>query len=129
LIIEIYAFPLFGNDGEVENIVEVHHDVTDRRRAELEQARRERLEGVLEMAGAVCHELNQPLTALSLYCDQLLATQSEEKHLNNHIQYVLDKVSRIGAITKKLQSITKYETKEYVRGRKIVDIDKASQTG
>jgi PAS domain S-box-containing protein len=129
LIIEIYAFPLFGDDGRIENIVEVHHDVTDRRRAEQEQARRERLEGVLEMAGAVCHELNQPLTVLSLYCNQLLEGNAEEDHLNNHMRYVLDKVHRMGAITKKLQKITRYETKDYVSGKKIVDIDKASQPG
>ncbi len=127
LIIEIYAFPLFGNDGEVENIVEVHHNITHRRRAEQEQAIRERLEAVLEMAGAVCHELSQPLTALSLYCDQVLEAGSEGEQVNNHMRYVLDNVVTIADIIKKLQNITKYETKEYLRGKKIVDIDKASQ--
>jgi signal transduction histidine kinase len=32
---------------------------------------RERLQGVFEMAGAVCHELNQPLMAISGYTDLL----------------------------------------------------------
>jgi PAS domain S-box-containing protein len=34
LIIEIYAFPLFGADGDVEQMVEVSHDITEQRRAE-----------------------------------------------------------------------------------------------
>ena len=48
---EIYAFPLFGQDGSVKHVVEVSHDVTDRKRAEDERMRREKLEAVLEMAG------------------------------------------------------------------------------
>ena len=36
-----------------------------RRQLEEERLRRERLQGVIEMAGAACHELNQPLQALS----------------------------------------------------------------
>jgi hypothetical protein len=42
---------------------------------------RERLQGVFEMAGAVCHELNQPLMAISGYTD-FLAMKSVYGTLN-----------------------------------------------
>jgi hypothetical protein len=32
----------------------------------------------------------------------------------------------MGIIMKKLMHITKYETRDYIRGQKIIDIDKAS---
>ncbi len=40
-VIELTAFPLPGPDGEVERIVEIHHDVTERERLHDELTRRE----------------------------------------------------------------------------------------
>ena len=40
---------------------------------------------------------------------------------------IMDQTRRMGDITKKLMGITKYETKDYVQGVKIVDIEKSSQ--
>jgi hypothetical protein len=39
----------------------------------------------------------------------------------------MEQTRRMGDITKKLMRITKYETKDYVQGVKIVDIEKSSQ--
>lgn len=126
MIVEIYAFPLFGEDGSVEQVVEVHHDVTERRKAEQERMKRERLEGVLEMAGAVCHELNQPLQALYVYCEQLSEALSGDDLLHKQIQTIAEKIDTMAEITRKLQDIASYQTKEYIQGTRIVDIDKAS---
>ena len=38
----------------------------------------------------------------------------------------MEQARRMGGITKKLRSVTKYETKPYVHGVRIVDIDKSS---
>ena len=42
--------------------------ITENKRAEEERLTRKKLEGVLEMAGAACHELNQPLMSASGSC-------------------------------------------------------------
>jgi len=97
------------------------------RRIKIEEKLRqhEKMQGVLEMAGAVCHELNQPLQNISL-CSELLMTDLEK---NNNISIELKKikgqVDRMGKITKKLQLISKYKTKKYLK-RKIIDIDEAT---
>jgi PAS domain S-box-containing protein len=43
LIVEIYAFPLFGPDGEVECMVEIANDITEHKRAEEALAKSERV--------------------------------------------------------------------------------------
>ena len=43
------------------------------------------------------------------------------------IKKIIELTMRMGDITGKLRGITKYETKDYVQGVKIVDIDKASK--
>jgi signal transduction histidine kinase len=97
-----------------------------RRQLEEERLQRERLEGVIEMAGAACHELAQPLQSLSGYSHLLLTDLSEDNPLFGQIKKIQGMVNQLGQITKKIMHITRYETKEYIEGYKIIDIDKAS---
>ena len=99
-----------------------------RKRKQLEEERfqRERLEGVLEMAGAACHELNQPLQILLGYSHLLSENLPKESPLSEEIERIKKSVDRLGEITRKIMHITRYETKEYIEGSKIIDIDKAS---
>jgi signal transduction histidine kinase len=97
-----------------------------RRQLEEERLRRERLQGVIEMAGAACHELNQPLQALSGYSHLLLSDLPEDSPLFGEIKKIKEMVNQLGQITQKIMYITRYETKEYIEGSNIIDIDKAS---
>ena len=90
-----------------------------------ERIERERLQGVLEMAGAVCHELNQPLMGVSGYSELLLMKTSEDTPQYETIRKIKGQVDRMGTITKKLMHVTQYKTKTYLKGH-IVDIDAAS---
>ena len=97
-----------------------------RRQFEEEQLQRERLQGVIEMAGAACHELAQPLQSISGYSHLLLSDLSEDSPLIVEIKKIKEMVDKLGEITKKIMHITRYETKEYTEGFNIIDIDKAS---
>jgi hypothetical protein len=46
--------------------------------------------------------------------------------LNYKVKKIIELTNRMGKITKKLMRITKYETKDYVHGIKIIDIDKSA---
>ena len=126
LTFEMYAFPLFGQNGSVKHIVEISHDVTDRKRAEDERVQRERLEAVLETAGTVLHELNQPMQAL-MYCEQMLMNIAADNPLYQPIQQIIENVDRMAAITRKLSDVERYETKDYIEGTRIIDIDRSSR--
>ena len=97
-----------------------------RRQLEEERLQRERLEGVLEIAGAACHELNQPLQTLFGYSHLLLKHLPEDSPLFGEIKEIKKSIVQLGNITNKIMHITRYETKEYIEGSKIIDIDKAS---
>jgi K+-sensing histidine kinase KdpD len=97
-----------------------------RRQLEEERIQRERLEGVIEMAGAACHELNQPLQTLVGYSHFLLENLPKDSPVFMEVQKIKKSTDQLGEITRKIMHITRYETKEYVGGLKIIDIDKAS---
>ena len=100
--------------------------VTKEMRAEQERLEKERLQVSLEMAGAVCHELNQPIQGVSSYAENLLGRLSPGSSEYGQVQGVMDLVGRMGRITRKLMKITRYETKDYVKGVRIIDIDRAA---
>ncbi len=108
--------------GEEKCLLAVTRDITHRKRMEKEQLYREKLQGVLEMAGATCHELNQPLQIIYCLLDRLL----EENPGHPTLKELEKQIFRMKNITDKVNRITSYETKDYVRGSKIIDIDKAS---
>jgi PAS domain S-box-containing protein len=111
-------------DGE-EGILCIAEDFTDRLRSQEEQLQKEKFRGTLEMAGAVCHELNQPLTTIFITTD-LLLDFPKQPNIKEMMSIIKNEAIRIGKLTDKLMRITKYETRDYINGQKIVDIDKAA---
>lgn len=93
--------------------------------AELRQ--REKLQGVIEMAGAVCHEINQPLQTILGYAEMLLGDLDRGDPRLRPLEKIKEGVERIGILTRRIMSITRYQSKGYMGGRsRIVDIEGAS---
>ena len=106
----------------------VIRDISDRKQAEKEKLQKEKLQGVLEMAGAACHELNQPLQIISGYYELVIKDIPDDHSLNANDKIIQEQIVKMGEITKKIMKITKYETRPYTDGSKIIDIDKSSDT-
>ena len=101
-------------------------DISQRKIIEKEKYERERLQGVLEMAGAVCHEINQPLQAILGYSELLLMGAPLNRTEDSNVNSIRSQATRLGKITRKLSSITQYRTVDYPGNTKIVDIWGAS---
>ncbi len=86
----------------------------------------EKLQGVLEMAGAVCHELNQPLQTVMGFSELLLMDLKTDDPNYQRITTIMAEIARIGELTGKIMTITHYQSKPYLKS-KIVDIDQASK--
>ncbi len=98
-----------------------------RRIIELQSAllEKERLDGVVEIARAVCHELSQPLQAISGISELLLMEIENKGPLYGKIEKVREQTERMGTIIQKLMQITPYKTKDLLK-TKVIDTDKAS---
>ncbi|MFO7715901.1 PAS domain S-box protein [Desulfosarcina sp.] len=118
--------PVIDRHGKRSGSVAVLSDLTDKNRGSRHRMQKEKLEGVLETAGAVCHELNQPLQAISGYTE-LMAMKLNGHEAEPYIAKLTAQIERMGDITDKLQGITRYETKSYAGNTRIIDISKASK--
>jgi len=109
-------------DSELQARIHAGQRVLELQMALLEK---EKLQGVLETAGAVCHEMNQPLQAISGMTELMLLDIEDGHPLYERLTKVKGQIERMGVITQKLMRITRYQAKELMK-RKIVDLDGSS---
>jgi PAS domain S-box-containing protein len=96
-------------------------------RAQEELRTREKQALIAELAGAAAHELNQPLTSVINFADLLAKKLEPESPLARAAAVIVNESERMAEIVRKIGKITRYETKSYVGGAKILDLEKASE--
>lgn len=88
-----------------------------------------KLQAAQAMAGAACHEMNQPLQVLLSQCE-LLADELEQaadlEGPRRRLQAMLEQVRRLALITGRLHRLVRYETTEYPGRQRIVDLERAT---
>lgn len=119
--IERTASPMLNEGGEVEYVIEVIRDITAKRQLEQEHLERVKLQGVVELAGTVAHEINSPLFA-ALGTAQLLEEELESKELVGDVQTIIRNLKNIGELTRKMTTMTGFESRDYVGETKIVSL-------
>ena len=103
-------------------------DVTHKIKAEEERLEKERLAGVLEMAGATAHELNQPLQVVSGIAWMMLSKLDKDDPNYTRAEKIYKEVERMTNIAQKISAISSYKVKKYVGKTRIIDIEKAAAT-
>ena len=118
---------LVEGKGGLHLIKVVAQEATERMKHRKQQLSRERLLGVMEMAGGVAHTLNQPLTIIRNLLHEVLSGFDPHDHNYKRIVKIDTQIQKLSEIVRKIGAIKKYEAMEYVAGVRIVDIDKASR--
>ncbi|MBF0202073.1 MAG: HAMP domain-containing protein [Desulfamplus sp.] len=95
--------------------------------AEKELGEKQKLTAVMETAGAVCHELNQPLQVISGCCELLSEFRDLEPGIQRKIDLIVQQVKRMTTLNRNLMNITSYKTKSYLKST-IIDINESSKT-
>lgn len=88
--------------------------------------REQKFQGVIELAGAACHELNQPMQVVMGYADLLQQDLRRDDATRRMLQKVIGQILKMDRILKKIRAITRYETKPYIEGISIIDIEKSA---
>jgi PAS domain S-box-containing protein len=134
--VSISAALVFDDEGREIATVGIFSDLRDRLRmeerlatAQEKLAISEKQAVAVELAGAAAHELNQPLTSVMGYAQMLLRKLGPSDGFVPHVQTILDEADRMATIVRKLGSLTRYETKDYVGGALILDLDRSAPEG
>jgi PAS domain S-box-containing protein len=74
---EVYASPVYSQDGSVMQVVEVWRDITERVREEERLAEIERLSSLGVLASGLSHEINTPLASTLTSAESILGRLNE----------------------------------------------------
>ncbi len=114
------ASPMFDENGKVEFVIEFIRDITMKKKLEQEHMERVELQGVVELAGTVAHEINTPLFA-ALGTAQILEEDIEDQELVADVQTIIRNLKNISELTRKMTAMTGFESREYVGETNIVE--------
>ncbi|MBU1194803.1 MAG: DUF3365 domain-containing protein [Proteobacteria bacterium] len=117
---------LIGVFGSLFFMFALNQQEKKRIQVEEELRKRDKLAGVIEMARAVCHELNQPLQTIMGNTEILMMEDVDKPTIKKRILQIKDQVDRMGKMTRKIIEIANYETKDLPQG-KVIDIEKSSK--
>ena len=82
-----------------------------------------------ETAGAIAHELRQPLTTV-LGLIELLGVQeslSDDPQLKRSLETIQKQCLKMADIIKNMEQLVTYKTRPYVNGRNILDLNQSSR--
>ena len=91
--------------------------------AEAEKLQAEGLKAVKDMIVTYNHEMNQPLTAIQGYADILMMDVTEDDENYECFKTIKEQTSRVIKILDKIKTIDTLETKEYIPGSTMIDLN------
>ncbi len=89
----------------------------------------QRRQAAMEMAGAACHEMSQPLTTLTLELDILLRQTPADDPRLARLLSLQNQVEQLGEMVQRISQVREYVTRPYAQGLRIIDLDAASAPG
>jgi PAS domain S-box-containing protein len=114
---------MIKKDGKPHHIVSRARDVTDRISHLKNRLAREKFQGVLEMAGGIAHNMNQPLMIINNLLKDIMADTQGHTQSHDKLERMNEQIEKLNQIAKKIGAVKKYRVQDYVVGEKIVDID------
>lgn len=106
---------ILSADGEIEGVIAIGRDMTELRELEEQMIQAEKLATLGQLAAGVVHELNNPLTSISVYAEYLL--RKGERASNDaadleKLRRIVDSADRILKFTRDLVTYARPSTEE-----------------
>ncbi|MBI9088821.1 MAG: GAF domain-containing protein [Desulfobacterium sp.] len=123
--LEVMATPMYRHhdDGQIDFIIGTIRDITDHVRLRKELRNRERLQGVVEMAGTVAHELNNPLAIVLSAATLMKKDLQASGQALEDLEIITRNLDRLSVLISRMTRITEYKSKRYLSGVDIIDMD------
>ncbi len=107
LIVLMTASPIRNENGSVLAYRGVFHDVTDKRRLEIQLIQAQKIEAIGQLAGGIAHDFNNILTAIMGYGNLLLLDMPEDSPLKDSAERILSSAERAANLTRSLLAFSR----------------------
>lgn len=111
LFFEVYAYPIFDQDGNVKQVIEYNVDISERKQHEEEKKKiwaqllqSQKMEAVGMLAGGVAHDFNNVLTSIigNIQLAGMKADDETTKAIGKHLDQVMRSAERASGLVRQL---------------------------
>ncbi|HPC83085.1 MAG TPA: ATP-binding protein [Thermoanaerobaculaceae bacterium] len=106
---EVHAVPVYGESGEVANVIMAARDITERKRDEAERAKlqaqlaqAQKMESIGRLAGGVAHDFNNMLTVILGQAELAIERARTGHPVVNELQAISRAAERSAGLTRQL---------------------------
>jgi two-component system, cell cycle sensor histidine kinase and response regulator CckA len=106
----VSVVPLFSSENQVQGILTLVADISDRRRLEGELQQAQRMEALGQLAGNVAHDFNNLLTLISGYTELMRAQVGSDVRLIDLVGNIQGVTDRAALLTGRLLTISRHQS-------------------
>ena len=122
--IRLVISPLGGSDGALRGVLCMASDLSDVKRFQGKLLEAERLDALSEIAVSINHEINNPLCSILGNTQLILMDRDKlDPKTVRKLKNIEREIARIGKIASRLPRITRPVVKEYVGGKRMLDLE------
>jgi two-component system, cell cycle sensor histidine kinase and response regulator CckA len=108
-LLESTASTIRDKNGNVEKLVIVNRDVTERRTLENQFRQAQKMEAVGRLSGGIAHDFNNILGVIIGYCEILLEKTDASDPKHDYTEEVLDAARRAASLTRQLLAFSRQQ--------------------
>jgi PAS domain S-box-containing protein len=105
--IETKSFPLKDSLGRVVSAIEIHNDITEKRKLEDQLRHAQKMEAVGTLAGGVAHDFNNILTAIIGYGALMQMKMDKDDPLRSNVEQIIASTERAANLTQSLLAFSR----------------------
>lgn len=117
---EVTISPVLGNGGAITHFIAIRHDITEQKMLRQQLIHAEKLSSIGTFVAGVAHELNNPLTAVIGFSNDLRQRADLPEDLRHTLGVIADQSKRAVGVVKNLLSYSRPHKPE----RRTLDINK-----
>ena len=104
---EVTSYPIRDASGAVVSAIEIHNDITEKRKLEEQLRQAQKMEAVGQLAGGIAHDFNNILTAIIGYAHLASMKLRADDPPRHDIEQILASTQRAAALTQSLLAFSR----------------------